>query len=53
MVAERFLKRQREEGREEGRAEGRSSQQRKWEDWNRRRMKAESRQEHFNEAPLP
>ena len=47
MVAERFLKRQREEGR----TEGRSSQQKKWEDWNRRRMQAESRQEPFNEAP--
>ena len=63
MVAERFLKRQREEGREEGRkegqvegrtegrTEGRSSQQKKWEDWNRRRMQAESRHEPFNEAP--
>ena len=71
MVAERFLKRQREEGRKEGReegrvegrtegrvegrtegrTEGRSSQQKKWEDWNRRRMQAESRQEPFNEAP--
>ena len=63
MVAERFLKRQREEGREEGRTEGRvegraegrtegrSSQQKKWEDWNRRRMRAESRQEPFNEDP--
>ena len=55
MVAERFLKRQREEGRTEGRAEGRtegrSSQQKKWEDWNRRRMRAESRQEPFNEDP--
>ena len=66
MLAESFLKRRyeaglqdgraegreagREEGREEGRAEGREMLQR-WQEWNRRRMAAESRGEEFEEPP--
>ena len=39
------------EGRAQGEIEGRLSQQEKWEDWNRRRMRAESRHEPFSEEP--
>lgn len=47
MVAERFLKRQRDEGKREGR----NSQQKKWEEWNRRRLQAEQMQQPFTEEP--
>ena len=47
MVAERFLKRQREEGKKEGQ----SSQQKKWEAWNARRLQAESLNRPFMEEP--
>ena len=51
MVAERFLKRQRDEGRQEGLSEGRNSQQKKWEAWNQRRLQAERMQQPFTEEP--
>ncbi len=52
---EPLKERQREEGREEGRQrgleEGREQNQRLWEDWNERRMKAEADGVPFDEAP--
>ncbi|MYC30949.1 MAG: hypothetical protein F4X65_12790 [Chloroflexi bacterium] len=51
MVAERFLKRQRAEGKREGLSEGRISQQKKWEEWNQRRLQAERNQQPFTEEP--
>ena len=47
MVAERFLKRQKNEGIQEGR----NSQQKKWEAWNQRRLQAERMQQPFTEEP--
>ena len=47
MVAERFLKRQKNEGIREGR----DSQQRKWEEWNQRRLRAERMHQPFTEEP--
>ena len=59
MLAESFLKRRYEaglqEGREEGRYEGiqagRREMLQRWEEWNRRRLEAESRAEQFEEPP--
>ena len=59
MLAESFLKRRYEAGLQEGRVEGREEgieagrreTQQRWEDWNRRRMAAESRGEQFEEPP--
>ena len=43
MLAEQFKKKRFEEGE--------AAQQKKWEEWNERRMEAEARGEAFNEAP--
>ena len=40
-----------QEGRQEGKREGSKAQQRKWEEWNARRLQAESRGEPFSEPP--
>ena len=49
---ERTRRQAREEGREEGIAEGKEEMNRIWADWNRRRQRAESLGEPFNE-PAP
>ena len=41
----------RQEGLQEGKQEGSKVQQRKWEEWNARRLQAESRGEPFTEPP--
>ena len=51
MLAESFLRRRYEAGLQEGRAEGREETQRRWEEWNRRRLAAEDRGERFEEPP--
>ena len=60
MVTARYLsnkfleplkEKRRAEGREEGRAEGREEERRKWTDWNRRRLEAETSGVPFDEPP--
>ena len=62
MLAESFLRRRYEAGLQAGRAEGREAglqagraegreMLRRWEEWNRRRIAAESRGERFEEPP--
>ena len=54
-LSNKFLKplheKLREEGREKGREEGREETQRKWDDWNQRRLEAEQNGQPFNEPP--
>ena len=51
MISDRYLQRQRARGREEGREEGFAEAQEKWEEWNERRLAAETAGEDFAEPP--
>ena len=46
-----LIEQYRKEGREEGREEGEARANRKWTDWNDRRMKAEAEGIHFDDPP--
>lgn len=47
MVSEQFLRRREAQGE----ARGRKETQKRWEDWNRRRLEAEKKGEEFSEPP--
>lgn len=50
-LIEQYRKEGREEGRQEGREEGEARANRKWVDWNNRRIKAEDEGIPFDEPP--
>lgn len=51
MVSEQFLRRREAQGEARGEARGRKETQKRWEDWNRRRLEAERKGEEFSEPP--
>ncbi len=51
MVAEQFLKRREAQGEARGEERGRRETQRRWEDWNLRRLEAEKKGAEFSEPP--
>jgi aldehyde:ferredoxin oxidoreductase len=52
LISERYKERRYQEGVAKGLAEGAAKMARKWQDWNNRRLAAESRGEQFDE-PTP